>query len=540
MASSTADMQRSAGFMVSAAVLASVSLAVITAAPWLRQELVVCAIGSVVAGLLLVRQIRGWVGEGAALLTAVLSLSIAFHWAPKVLAHAMDTSDAIGLAFTVPIVIWDSLRLVAPFWFAARLVRDPRNAWLPAALVAVVTEALLPSVFPWKLGYTLAAWPVTIQGVDLFGPEWSSFVLFAHAGAVIGVLAALLVVMGRGRLVGVPDHGTGAWTAAGLLALAVVAGNLGYGYWAMSHWSGVLAAAPTLRVAAVQADPSEEEAIADLQRLTREVCGDGERVDLVCWPECSGGSYEDCLVSFADQSLLERHSRDPRWGVHPLEAPSCPLLFGGQIYRGLREKPQELYQSAILMDRAESVAGTYHKRHLMPFGEYVPWGEQFPELRLYFPMAENFTIGREATVLEIEGPARLGVLLCYEDMVVPAAGSLVRNGATVLVSLINGSVFTEPLTLVQHRLLAQLRAVENRRCLVRCAATGETCVISPLGTIIDRLPLHAADVLTAEVPLVDRMTLATRAGPMFPGVCGAVLAFASLRRWNARRRAQPT
>jgi apolipoprotein N-acyltransferase len=176
----------------------------------------------------------------------------------------------------------------------------------------------------------------------------------------------------------------------------------------------------------------------------------------------------------------------------------------------------------------------------MPFGEYVPWADQFPELRLYFPMAENFTIGSEATVLETDGPARLGVLLCYEDMVVPAAGSLVRNGANVLVSLINGAVFTEPLTLVQHRLLAQLRAVENRRCLVRCAATGETCVVSPLGAIVDRLPLHTADVLTVDVPLVDRMTLATRAGPLFPALCGAVLAVAGLRRWAARRLAPPT
>lgn len=528
---------RPMGASVPVALLASVSLAVITAAPWLRQELVVCAIGSVVAGLLLARHVRGWVGESAALLTAILSLSIAFHWAPKVLAHAMDTSDRIGLAFTVPIVLWDALRLVAPFWFVARLVRDPRDAWLPAALVAVVTEAVLPSVFPWKLGYTLIAWPVTIQGVDAFGPEWSTFVLFAIAGAVIGVLAAILIRAGRGPLVGIDVDSAGrAWTPTGLAALVVVAGSLVHGMWAMASWSAAIAAAPKLRVALVQADPSEEDAIEDLQRLTREVCGAGD-VDLVCWPECSGGSYEDCLQSFTDQDLLDRFSREPRQGVHPLESPSCPLLFGGQIYRGLKEKPKELFQSAILMDRSESLAGTYHKRHLMPFGEYVPWAEQFPELRLYFPMAEEFSVGREATVLATDGPARLGVLLCYEDMVSPAASSLVRNSANVLVSLINGSFFTEPLTLVQHRLLAQLRAVENRRPLMRCAATGETCVISPLGTIVDRLPLHATDVLTTEVPLVETVTLATRFWPAFPAACGLALVTVGLRRRLAARAA---
>ena len=258
------------GASVPVALLASVSLAVITAAPWLRQELVVCAIGSVVAGLLLARHVRGWVGESAALLTAILSLSIAFHWAPKVLAHAMDTSDRIGLAFTVPIVLWDALRLVAPFWFVARLVRDPRDAWLPAALVAVVTEAVLPSVFPWKLGYTLIAWPVTIQGVDAFGPEWSTFVLFAIAGAVIGVLAAILIRAGRGQLVGIDVDSAGrAWTPTGLAALAVVAGSLVHGMWAMASWSAAIAAAPKLRVALVQADPSEEDAIEVIAALTQ-------------------------------------------------------------------------------------------------------------------------------------------------------------------------------------------------------------------------------------------------------------------------------
>jgi len=518
------------------AIVASVGLAALTAAPWLRQDLVVCGIASVVGGLLLVRFARGWIGEAAALLTAVLSLGIAFHWAPRVLAQAMDTSQVVGLAFTVPIVIWDSLRLVAPFWVASRATSDPRDAWLPAALVAVVAEATLPSVFPWKLGYTLVAWPATIQAVDLFGPEWATFVLFAQAGAVIALLAAGLAALGRGGLIGLPDRGrSGIWTPGGIGAVVVAVANLGYGSWALPAWSQAISGAPKLRVALVQADPSEEEAIEDLQRLTREACGEDGGFDLVCWPECSGGSYEDCLTSFADPDLLRRHSRDPRRGVHPLEEPPCPLLFGGQIYRGLPEKPRELYQSAILMDRAGSLADTYHKRHLMPFGEFVPWGEQFPELRLYFPMAENFTVGGEATVMSMEGPARLGVLLCYEDMVVPAAASLVRNSANLLVSLINGSIFTEPLTLVQHRLLAQLRAVENRRCLLRCAATGETCIVSPLGTVDARLDLHASEVLAAEVPLLEWMTPATRLGPWFPAACGIVLAVAGLVRWRSAR-----
>jgi apolipoprotein N-acyltransferase len=124
-------------------------------------------------------------------------------------------------------------------------------------------------------------------------------------------------------------------------------------------------------------------------------------------------------------------------------------------------------------------------------------------------------------------------MLCYEDMVPSAAESLADNGANVLLSLINGSSFKATLTLLQHRLLAQLRAVENRRCLLRCAATGETCVVSPLGTIPARLPLHVEDVLVAEVPLINTRTVASRIGQTFPLLCGGLaiaLAVESVRR----------
>ena len=517
---------------IAAAAITAIAVAVLVAGPWLRQELVASAIAGVAAALLLVRRLRGWVGELAGLLAAALALAIAFHWSPGALAHAMGTSHPIGLAFTVPIVAWDAVRLVAPFWLAARLVDDPRDAWLPAALTAVVTEAVVPAIFPWKLGYTLLAWPVAVQAVDLCGTEWASFVLFAHAGALVAAVAALDLRLGGGRLLD-PSRRSRGWTPVGCAAVAVVVANAAYGWWAIAAWTAAGSAAPRFRVALVQADPSADEALLGFQRLTRQACADGG-FDLVCWPECSGGSYEACLESFADEGLLRRHSREPRRGVQPLADATCPLLFGGQIYEGLPEKPRRLYQAAILMDRSQLLAGAYHKRHLMPFGEYVPWAEQFPELRLYFPAAEDFNTGRQATVLGA-GPARIGPLLCYEDMVPAAAASLVGNSANLLVSLVNGAFFTEPVTLSQHRLLAQLRAVENRRCLLRCAATGETCVVSPLGTVTDRLPLHAVGVLAAEVPLLEAVTPATRFPAAFPLACGLGLAVVVIRRRRVGR-----
>lgn len=507
--------------------LGAAVIALLIAAPWLRQELVPCEWLGVAAALLFLPRMRGWRGESLVLAVTATSLATAFHWSPRVLADAMQTSYAIGLAFTVPIVLWDAMRLALPFWFISRTVDDPRDAWLPAALVAVATEAFVTGVFPWKLGYSQLAWPVLVQSVDLLGPEAATFVLYAHAGVIV---LAVEMLRRSGRA------GIGpAWTAASVAAVVVCAANVAYGVWAMQAWSTRMADAPKISVALVQVDPSRDDSIDALQRISREACEGRDRpFDLICWPECSGGSYADSLRSFADPERIFEESREPQRGLRPLADPVCPLLFGGKIYNGYPERPNDIYQSAILVDDAERIVGCYHKRHLMPFGEYVPGTDYWPQLRHYFPMDDNLDVGPEATVLALGDKARLGVMLCYEDMVPGAAESLVDNSANVLLSLINGSSFKATLTLLQHRLLSQMRAVENRRSLLRCAATGETCLISPLGTIPARLPLNVEDVLVAEVPLIEARTVASRIGPAFPIVCGGLAIAIALERWRRR------
>ena len=507
------------------------AIAVLVALPWLRQDLVACEWLGVAAALASLRRLRGWRGETLVLAAAAASLGTAFHWSPDVLAGAMQTSVAIGLAFTVPIVLWDAVRLALPFWFISRTVDDPRDAWLPAALVAVATESFVTSVFPWKLGYSQIAWPVLVQAADLLGPEAATFVLYAHAGVIVLAFEAI-----RRGIRTRPAPAGPLWTATAAAAVVVCLVNLAYGAWAMRAWAATSAAAPTFRVALVQVDPSRDDSIADLQRLSRQtVAGRDPPIDLVVWPECSGGSYAESLPSFADPERIVAASREPLRGLRPLADPGCALLFGGKIYRGYPERPNELFQSAILVDEAERIVGRYHKRHLMPFGEYVPGTDWLPELRHHFPLDDDLDVGPDATVLPLGPRARLGVMLCYEDMVPSAAASLVDARATVLISLINGSSFKTPLTLRQHRLLAQLRAVENRRCLLRCAATGETCVISPLGTITARLPLQVEDVLTAEVPLIDAQPPGRLAGRAFPAACGLAAIAVAWRRWRRPR-----
>ncbi len=503
-----------------AAAVAAASIAVLGAAPWLDQRLAWSGLVATAAALVASCHCRGWRREAAVLITAVLQISLAFHWAPRALADALQTTPALGLAFTLPIIAWDACRLAVPCWVVGRMGCDPRAAWLPAALAAVVAEAVMPAVFPWKLGYATMGWPVTMQVADLGGAEATTFTFFAHAGSLV-VLAGLVTGLRPARI-----------PPAGLAAVAVSVASLAYGAWALEADARRVAAAPRLQLALVQANPERADSIDDLRRLTRAACRvDARAPDLVCWPECSGGSYEEGLDSFADEEAVFRRSRPPQQGLRPWPDPDCPLLLGGRLYRGYPERPRAVYQAALLLDDREQLAGAYRKRHLMPFGEYVPGADVIPDLRLHVPLEQEYAVGASAEVLAC-GPARLGVLLCYEDMVPEAAASLVRQSANLLVSLVNGAVFTDPLTLAQHRLLAQARAIETRRWLVRCAATGETCTISSAGVVAERLPLDHQGVLAAEVPLLDGLTPAVRFGGWFPAACGLGLAALAVAGWR--------
>ncbi len=188
--------------------LGSVLVGVLLAVPWIWPRLVFCGWIGGAAALMLSWRLRGWAALGWTGLWAVIAIAIAFHWSPGVLAYTMDSSYSLGVLVFVPLVAWDALRSLLPVWLAGRLAASASSAWLPAGLAAVVIETLLPSVFPWRWGYSQIEWPWTLQAVDLLGPEWSTFMFFAHTGAILA-LGSLLYEVLRPNSAGraAPGHG---------------------------------------------------------------------------------------------------------------------------------------------------------------------------------------------------------------------------------------------------------------------------------------------------------------------------------------------
>lgn len=303
-----------------------------------------------------------------------------------------------------------------------------------------------------------------------------------------------------------------------LLAFAL---NAVYSTYAWKHWDYVVAASPHLKIGMVQVDPGFQESLGDMQAFSN---GLRDEVDLICWPESSGGTLDVSLNKLEDKETTFLLSKPPLKGIRPWPNPHCELLVGGKTYfRKTGSDPEVLHVTAMLISDSECITGRYHKRHLMPFGEYVPFGKWIPALDRLFDMQDVIEPGLDPIVLNSRSGARIGTFLCYEDMIPDAAIDFVHGNANLLVSLINGSAFESPFTLRQHRLLSQSRAIETRRFFVRCAATGETCIVSPLGIITTKLPPIQRGVLTGEIALLNGKTLYSKYSRILLTCSGAIL-----------------
>jgi apolipoprotein N-acyltransferase len=163
----------------------------------------------------------------------------------------------------------------------------------------------------------------------------------------------------------------------------------------------------------------------------------------------------------------------------------------------------------------------YDKMRLVPFGEYVPvWARWFFPDSLVREVGD-FTPGAQLRLLQ--AGATMGVAVCYEIVFPNLIGAEARAGAEVLVTLTNDAWYGASWALDQHFAQAVLRAVENRRWVVRAALTGISGVIDPSGNVVERLGAGERGVLAADVEPATLVTPAARWGDWWALLCLSVL-----------------
>lgn len=437
-------------------------------------------------------------------LSGTLALSIAFHWSP---ASITETTNLVGpwpmIAF-LTLIIWESL-IFGLFLFTVSYTTeiDRRLIWLAPAWW-VTYEYLWPRVFTWAIAHTHTAVVPMLQLAEFTGTSGVSAVL---------VLAATAIAVLFG------SHSWQRWqwqwrgpVVCGVLLVAVY----GWGAVRIGQVESESRSQPSLRIAAIQVDPSYADSVRRLRERTLKL---HDQVDLVLWPESSLGHYHESLTNFKDPIRTSELSEAPNPAEDPTDGFRAPLLAGGKTYSEGGRDCGPYCNTAFLIDTSKSIIGRYVKRTLMPVGEYIPGETVFPAARHLAALDSALLRGTVDDPLNLANGARIGTLICYEDMVCNNSRRTVLAGANCLVAIINGSGFRDADALAQHQRLAMLRTVENRRGMLRCAATGVTCYISPTGRIEQTLPLGIDSDLIAVMPQGKRLTLYTRLGEWFSWLC---------------------
>ncbi|GFK95155.1 Apolipoprotein N-acyltransferase [Fundidesulfovibrio magnetotacticus] len=347
------------------------------------------------------------------------------------------------------------------------------------------------SGFPWlQLAGAFAPWPAAIQGLALMG-----------AYAFSGLVAAC----------GVWLAGPG-WRPR-LAACAVVGLAAAYGPWALERplpEEGRFAAA-MIQGNVDQARKWDEESLGrtlgEYETLTRSVLG--TRPEVVLWPETALTFFPEEPSPQSDRVL--RFARET--GV--------PLVTGAPGFDRARGKLRIYNRAFLITDKG--LESHYDKEHLVPFGEYAPFGEDIPLLSSLLQGVGGFTPGRTTAPLR-SGRLAMGMLICYESIFPELAQERVANGANVLVNISNDAWFGRSAAPRQHLELATLRAVEQGRYLLRATNTGYTALLDPRGRVSGETALfQEAAAAVSGVGLITATTLYHR---LYGLIEGAALAAA--------------
>ncbi len=250
--------------------------------------------------------------------------------------------------------------------------------------------------------------------------------------------------------------------------------------------------------------------------------------DLVAWPESPAPFFE---YDDRFQKALVAISR----------AVQAPLVVGnvGMDYSPATGAWRE-YNSALVVSADGARVGRYDKIHLVPFGEYVPFSRLLFFARKLTGKVSKFDRGDQPKVFRLptaNGEAhRYGVFICYEAVFADEVRQFSRLGAEVLVNISDDGWYGDTSAPWQHLNMARMRAIENRRWLLRDTNNGITASIDPYGRVRQSIPRHQADALPAQFAFRDDVTFYTAHGDLFAWLCAFVDLV--LMVWSARKLAR--
>ncbi|TKA96381.1 apolipoprotein N-acyltransferase [Cereibacter changlensis] len=402
--------------------------------------------------------LTGWFGGAG-----YFALSLSWIFEPFLIDAARDGWMA---PFAVVLISFG----LALFWalagFLSALPTHPARRALAFATALAAVELARGYVltgFPWALvGHVwIGSWPA--QAASLIGPSGLT---------LMTTLAVALPVAFRWK-----------GALAGGLILAAAAG---FGWQRLQQPEPE---APGITLRLVQ--PNVDQATKWLPGMARMLfdrqlafTAAEPRPDAVIWPETA----VPYLLEESEGALIEMAEA----------AQGVPVLAGIQRGEGWR-----FWNSLVVVAADAGVQAVYDKHHLVPFGEYIPFGDTMDRLfgiRAFAAQQGNgYSEGAGASVLDLGALGKVLPLICYEA-VFPQDLRAAPERADWILQVTNDAWFGTLTGPYQHLAQARLRAIEQGLPLVRVANTGVSALIDAKGRILDELPLGAAGYKDVALP----------------------------------------
>lgn len=452
-------------------------------------------------------------------IAGLIYYSISLYWLYNALTEYGGLSPLVSITIlSLMMVILSIYLALAPSWVSWFRSRCGGSAiyLLPIAWVAVeLARNYFPAGgFPWNnIAYSQSGYPILIQIADMTGVYGVTFLII-----MVNQLFAGLIAKGSGLDIRQVE--------TNLVVVAVIfAIVLAYGWYRLETSPVRSPAVRMVRAALIQGNiPQDEKWDVDLMEENLGVYKKymqwikDSAVDLAIWPE-SAYPYVVPLeaIGFKPEKL----------GVNPKKEDSPWLLMGALSID--RDRPDRaLYNSVILADNGGMIIDRYHKKHLVPFGEYVPYRKALFFVKKLVEPLGDFMAGKGYTPLLVRDNFMVGPLVCYEDVFPEISREQVRNGANLLVNMTNDAWYGYSSAAHQHLAISVFRAVENRRYMLRATNTGVTAVIDPRGKVELESDLFVPTFVVAGVPVLDGLTIYDRIGDLFAYICAAIVVLLSI------------
>jgi len=416
----------------------------------------------------------------------------------------------VGTGYFAATVYW----IVNPF-----LVDAPQQAWMaPFALVFMAVglalfwalafwaahwlggakkRRLLALIFTLTLAelarsYVLTGFPWGLLGyvwVDTWVIQWAAWV-GPHGVGMLTLCMTALPWIAR-------DMRRGGLLAVALLAFVWLAGHLN-----TENTDTAMVQANPVRVRLIQPNAPQAEkwdrdyAAMFFQRQLDLTAEPSEiPIDLVIWPETAVPFWLESVPNYQRQIAQA--------------AGSATAIIGA-----VRDDAGKAYNALAVLGPDGTPKQVYDKSHLVPFGEYTPFGGWMADIGLHgFASSEGdgFSAGASARVLDLGRAGKILPLICYEAIFPQLVNSWTTRPDWIL-QITNDAWFGQIAGPQQHLAQARVRAIEQGLPLVRVANTGISAVIDARGQVVAELPLNTIGKLDAFLPAKAARTVYSRTG----------------------------